>query len=903
MLSDKISDLYNSGEISGYVYLACVEHDILTVGDIVDKGLLGNPKYGWATQLRPFIVDESPEKTNDKCLAPNETEEFSSHIQDIYEALFNGLDVRSASAIKTLESKSPSLGVFLSKLILGDRDLWERLKALPAVGSKSINHIHVFAHNLEKSFRSKGISVDELALTSNPTGEKLQEMIKGNMEFSQFGETALHEAVQEAISGLSVRSTNALLSILQECGTYKSFCEKIISDDFDLNHIRNIGRKSIPEIRSFISRMKNHFIISGTPSNECNEGVENIDNIDRLQVLIEDKMHELSARSYHAVDALYKKCGCSLTLFMDTITRPDFHVASLPAIGRKSATEIEDWIKSIRTIIDRSSKTQGIVEREARALTLFKQGLKGDVATIEKVSNNLDHFAYFNAIKSYIEQLDNRSRLTIDSQLKIYQGQILQNRKDIAKTLNITSERLRQFRATILNRLSRYISSLEIIASQYKDNFRYSLSDINLINREEETNFNDNFILWAISLIWKNEYVLLGNAESAFTKPYGNEFNLSLVPKDLYDIFDFDSFVKHFAQLQESKRTDNLLINLKDHILCYFRGRVYYEKLDTVYSFARIILRSVFGFDVNNNDLVIVERNASRNNTEWAELIIREVGHPMTIEEIYDELEKRHPGKSKSPLALAGSVRMNPNLIPIGRSSTFGLREWSAGSQRGGTIREFVTEYLLSLDMPIAKPSDIAKYVKQFRPESSEKSINANLLLEANGAFDIFFKGDTRYIGLSGYDFGDEYRRFDRKKDAKRDFKTSCTLLEEFVAENGRLPFSHRVNEDEKRLARFWNVQLTRLGKGLLKGEEKEIIESMAERFASLKIHKKDYDWLQTYQAIKRAFENGFQISSLSNEKQIWLIHQIRSYKCNRLSNPHMKQIEELVKLIKENAY
>ena len=408
--------------------------------------------------------------------------------------------------------------------------------------------------------------------------------------------------------------------------------------------------------------------------------------------------------------------------------------------------------------------------------------------------------------------------------------------------------------------------------------------------------------MWTISCIWKNEYELLGDPETAFTNPYGYEANLALVPKALSEIFDFHSFVHFFEQLQDAKRADDISIPLQENMLRFFRDRVYYEKMDELSVYCRKILRSVFGFDVNNSDMVIVERNASRNNTEWVEIIIREVGHPMTIEEIYDELEKRHPGKSKSPVALSGAVRMNPNLVPIGRSSTFGLREWSGGSHRGGTIREFATEYLLSLDRPIAELPDIAKYVRQFRPTSSDKSINANLLLEANGAFDVFFKGDSRYIGLSGYDYGDEYRRFDRNKDAKRDFKTSCTLLEEFVAENGRLPFSHKVDEEEKRLARFWNVQLAQLEKGLLEGEEKEIIESMAKRFAGLKIHKKVFDWLQTYETIKRAIENGFEISSLSSEKQVWLSNQIRSYRNNHLSDTHKKQIEDLVILIKENA-
>ena len=219
MLSDKISDLYSAGEISGYVYLACVEHDILTVGDIIEQGLLENPECDWATQLRPFIEEASLEKTDNNCLPSNETEGFLSHIQEIYEVVYKGLDVRTASAIKTLESEFPSLNFFLSKLILGDSDLWKRLKELHAVGRKTVNRAHDFAIELENAFRRKGISVDELIPVSEPNEEESGGTIVGNKDLSQFGETALQEIVREAISGLSVRSTNALLLILKECGS------------------------------------------------------------------------------------------------------------------------------------------------------------------------------------------------------------------------------------------------------------------------------------------------------------------------------------------------------------------------------------------------------------------------------------------------------------------------------------------------------------------------------------------------------------------------------------------------------------------------------------------------------------------------------------------------------------
>lgn len=129
------------------------------------------------------------------------------------------------------------------------------------------------------------------------------------------------------------------------------------------------------------------------------------------------------------------------------------------------------------------------------------------------------------------------------------------------------------------------------------------------------------------------------------------------------------------------------------------------------------------------------------------------------------------------------------------------MTEWTHGEHRGGTIREFATEYLLSLSPSIAPLEDIGNYVRRFRPASSDKSIHANLLL--GGTYDIFYKEEVRYIGFANQEYPEEYRRFCSQTDSRRDFKSSCTLLEQFVAANERLPFSSMFQKMKKGFADF----------------------------------------------------------------------------------------------------
>lgn len=86
-------------------------------------------------------------------------------------------------------------------------------------------------------------------------------------------------------------------------------------------------------------------------------------------------------------------------------------------------------------------------------------------------------------------------------------------------------------------------------------------------------------------------------------------------------------------------------------------------------------------------------------------------------------------------------------FVPIGRSSTFGLKKWEQelDNFKGGTIRSITKELLEKSETP-KHISEIADHVLRFRPTSNSSNIFQNLRLDKSGTF-VFFKNS--YIGLN----------------------------------------------------------------------------------------------------------------------------------------------------------
>ncbi len=911
MNSDKISDLYSAGDISGFAYLACIEKGIYTVQDAVTMGVFNEPCPSWAKEIESFV--EKPKcdtSLSDYPSNEHQWEDLWKEIKEVYAIHERFLDKRTKSALDRLKTCYSTFEAFFHELFIEDSDLWGRFVSLRSVGRASFNRARVFVDALGQELVTRGISWQSLWDTYTDGHELVQDL---NIDLDKI----IRDVIRTELSKLSTRSNNALILLFHECGdSYTSFYHTLTSKGFDVWKMRNVGRKSAPEVFNFVIRIqvkvreatKTKRVAEGIGSFQDHSAVSEISlsggsavDYDSFRAYFEAKMHDLSTRSFNAINSLYIKCGNSVSVFLEQVSSPEFQVTSLPAVGKKSAKEISSWINGIQDLLSAESNKVKDIKRSAIINHYAILGLKGDADRIEEISASLGHFALFLAISQYIEQLNERERSIIKGQLRIFNGQRLKDRKSHANSLGITPERLRQIRKAQLQKLAQYIQWLGQFKNDYSS-YVYKRDRISEINNEEHTCFNDNFINWTISIVWPEEYQLFGDIEIAFENPYGYELNLALVPSSLAKIFDFYGLIRYFKELSEQRRADAQVIPIRDVALQFFKKRIYYESLEEIEKECRSIAYRVYGFRILN-DSIYVEKNAIRNNSEWAELIIREVGHPMTADAIYEELEKRNPGKSKSAASLSCAVRNNPNLVSLGKSSTYGLKEWTTGQHRGGTIREFATEYLLSLPMPVAPLEEIGKYVRQFRPSSSDKSIHANLLLEQSGAFSLFYDSrENRFIGLRNYDYGGVYRMFDPAHDSKRDFKTSCTLIEQFVAKNGRFPFHNEEDEEELRLWRFWGVQQSKLRRGKLQDEEAKIIASMAERLSMYRTNKGDYQWLNNYNQVKELILNGPGITAIPIELQQWLNKQRRAYKYDKMPKERVSMFKDLIEFAQNGA-
>ena len=198
----------------------------------------------------------------------------------------------------------------------------------------------------------------------------------------------------------------------------------------------------------------------------------------------------------------------------------------------------------------------------------------------------------------------------------------------------------------------------------------------------------------------------------------------------------------------------------------------------------------------------------------------------------------------------------------------------------------------------IAALEDIGNYVRQFRATSTNSSIQANLMLEASGKFELYTKGETKYIGLKGRLYDASYIPAEESMVIVRSLDTSIRLFKEFIEQHGRYPFiiGEEVDEKEKRLRRFWNNVLYRRNRGTATTEELEFIRCIEETYPYHDISRHEYKWRQTYMSICDTIAlDGW--DALNINEQHWCYKYLRMLKQGQLEDwqvPLMIKLQSL---------
>lgn len=706
------------------------------------------------------------------------------------------------------------------------------------------------------------------------------------------------------LSSCSVRTKNVLSLLRWESGTTEDFLDVFLKmSRKDVCSLKNCGAKTVGEILNIQSILS----FGREDQRTNNQGPIPRDlpaNIDTLLPLVMSRLEELSVRAKNGFISFLEDNHKSLSKVYKTITAKKFNPVKMKNVGRKTANEVKELLGNIREFIESFPDEQSVEEAVTQFYTKSLNDLRIPAEAQEGIHEQesvLGHFPLFAAINAYFEGLDGEERAIINGLFIIHEGQSPRDRDEVAAELGLSSERVRQKRNTLVNIISNYFATYHTLGFVDKCPYNYQMCRIHEeINSQEGTNFNLNFVNWVLASVF-DEVTLFGDIVKTITGRNSNNLFLCLVPTDLCQYFDFNAFINDIQARLTEKRINEEKINLRNLIDSHLKTQFCEDEMPAIEIACRSILFLHFPVEVDFGQ-VIFKPNARKNNPIIVEEILRAAGHPMTLEEIYDEFIYQYPERYTEMNSFRGNISNNPNIIPIGRSSTYTLAEWESDEHRGGSIRGIVADFLSQQEPTIASVPAIVEYVCKFRPSTDEKNILSNLSLERNGTFSFFYRNGERYIGLSSGEYPREF--FPTESSAKTASANSIWYPKvlAFIDGNGRFPSSSGADDEEKQLYRFWLKQERLYANGELDFHAGALLERIASNYGHISSNKIGISWEQFYERVKNAFETK-DFSEMDDDTGKWLARSLREYQYHKDSMPDSKResIEHIISFISGN--
>ena len=652
---------------------------------------------------------------------------------------------------------------------------------------------------------------------------------------------------------------------------------------------------------------------------------DNSDKVELLAPRIDKMLKGEDPRTYHAYQKFMEFCnGSVLNLYLRVIGMPPQRV-KLPGLNVKKSQALIEYLKVILQEVDEfishdsiegrvsENANQSIVatstaSNQAQLNLFYRPALHRfdfadkEIVKIVSINERIGHFPLFTAISCLFDRMDERKKKIALKTLNVHFDSQPQDLTEVALCLNISRERVRQLRDGCLKDILKYPGAFN--RSGLMDGYGYQVRseyDFKRIREEEEVFFSNEYISVCISIINPLTH-LIGDIRDSLLKPSSPARRLYLVPKDLHEQFRFDKFIESVDDMIKEKR----FFPYRDDLETYVRGLLKKElPEDVFYSVVkecRQILLKGYPDNIINSQ-IFFPANARKTIPNLIEDILREFNRPMTAEEICAQLNERYPDLEQVPSKIGSNALRNGNIVAVSRSGSYSLAEWNYTEKRGGTIREIVEEYLNSLIEPIATLSDICEYVAKYRDNVKESSVKSNLLAESSNKFSLFYKGDVMYIGYSDYTFDESYV-LQEKRQGRRSFKDSVTLLEKFIQDNQRFPYSSGVSAEEIRLSRFLGVCKTNIRKGLLEPDEQAAIERIESEYEQYKgkkerVTKEDsVPWMDRLEKYVTYITINETLPPANSEEAIWYEDNNKLYLAGQLKEDEAATFSLLVKMV-----
>jgi hypothetical protein len=538
-----------------------------------------------------------------------------------------------------------------------------------------------------------------------------------------------------------------------------------VNKSFD--KLRNCGRKSNKELTELYSKYKNidfvfQEIFPVKRENKFEIIVSELSRIQRevINSFIQINTNSLSNRSQNGIKCFLEN-NLKIRNFAHKILLDDtFAVKKIRNIGAGSVTELEKYIDVIRDF----TMEVGNYESVKHLIYLKNKFLIENIFSLSNIPNEiLESESIFQLTNFLINQnaLFNQDQTKVFTKsLKIFQNSPFMSLDEIAVEVDKTRERIRQIRKKIIEELFSkllFIKNLDDnLFEKYNIDYTQCLIEINdtqieAINSQNQTNFTKEFITYLIYTYLSGNYGLVGDYEGVLisnNSNYRNRYNWNnfyLVKKELVAEFDFILFANDISERLSERLEETYSFSFKSY-LSNFLINNNLEVLNSIMDIGEKIVNKEFEIYIDLEDNLIFERNSIKTLPEYIIDALEEIGKPSTVDEIYNFIENKNPGSSRSSEALRGSCQRSDSLIFFGRSSTYGLKKWETEMEniRGGTIKDIIIEYLMGKEEPV-HIYEILDEVHKYREATNAKNIITNLKLDPQKQFIIF---NQSFIGL-----------------------------------------------------------------------------------------------------------------------------------------------------------
>lgn len=702
------------------------------------------------------------------------------------------------------------------------------------------------------NFRNNFV-IDDDALGINNSDCKKYVLYLYSLDSDQFEK--IQDYLFATTSNCSVRLSNAINSI-----GYRHFLVNyLFADDNKFFQIRNFGRKSLVEFNSIKSQIVD-FIISeynGANTEAVEEEIqkekekniyesltlkEKVGDVQYalLTNLLKQLMSEVSVRTQNGINN-YKGD------FIEDFVHKSNDVKTIKHIGRKSEIEFNSIISQLREAIENLEQRE-LTEEEA--FWIEKSSVYGNL--IDDYCHNYyrshGHLPMFHILVNCLFSLKkDRSFKILDDVVSLFSDEGGKDLENVAKEHNLTRERIRQICITAINNFSEMqnpedsnIPLYHNLISQ-KDDWSYVLQilsekelwgidELTEILQQEECSINKEFIIVVLSVLFHDKFIIVGKTPLSISSRSNRWSNTYFISKRITDSFDFDvmiDIVKDYENSNTESKTLTIQELLMDTFYSAWKNYDFSIEEDLEYAAGQILvgeLGIIPDFDFNYT----LEGRKEKDPADILYNLLKESGDPLTIDELYSQLNLIFPNKYRSANSLRAIIHRDPRLCFLGVDNMVTLSEWD--HVQAGSIRELIVSFLAEFDSP-QHIKDIAEFIQKHR-DTSERSISSTM-----GSGDQFVKYPGGYYGLADRSYSEwftlsEAERFSRKR---------IVDFEDFIKEKLHFPFCPSDDKEEENLYQWW----TRLKRNKeISDILKQEVNRIESTYPDLARNKSDHQWL-----------------------------------------------------------